>query len=65
SVTGLNPDNKSFHAEATWAAGNKLWLPDFLPQPLPGARVILFGYNSNVAFKSSTAGEYGHAKNRL
>lgn len=65
AVHGLNPINKSFHAEGTWTAGEKLWLRDFLPQRLPGARIMLFGYNSNVAFRTSTAGVYEHAENLL
>lgn len=35
-----------------------LWLRDegFLPQRFPTARVLLFGYNSKVAFSTSIAG---------
>ncbi|MCJ1243623.1 hypothetical protein MMC30_000820, partial [Trapelia coarctata] len=56
AVHGLNTTNAECHAEATWTAGDKLWLRDFLPQQLPNARILLFGYNSNVAFNTSTAG---------
>jgi hypothetical protein len=61
----LNPTNKDFHAEATWTSGDKLWLRDFLPRQLPKARVLLFGYNSNVAFETSTAGVREQAENLL
>lgn len=44
-----------------------MWLRDegFLRTALPNARVLLFGYNSNVAFKSSTAGVHEQAENLL
>lgn len=57
AVHGLNPLNNASHAEATWTADNgKLWLRDFLPPILPTARILLFAYNSNVAFGTSTVG---------
>ena len=62
---GLNPTNREFHAEATWSKGDKLWLRDFLPEKLPKARVLLFGYNSNVAFETSSAGVREQAENLL
>jgi hypothetical protein len=65
AVHGLNPTNETFHAEDTWKSGDKLWLRDFLPELLPRARVLLFGYNSNVAFASSTAGVREQAENLL
>ncbi|KAH6683908.1 hypothetical protein B0J14DRAFT_571676 [Halenospora varia] len=65
AVHGLNPTNKASHAELTWTAGGKLWLRDFLPKRLPRARVLLFGYNSNVAFETSTAGVLEQAENLL
>jgi hypothetical protein len=46
-------------------AGDKLWLKDFLPSQLPNARVLLFGYNSNVAFETSIAGVREQAVNLL
>jgi hypothetical protein len=68
-VHGLNPTNKEFHARQTWTAdeSKKLWLSDsdFLPKQFPQARVLLFGYNSNVAFKTSTAGVREQAENLL
>lgn len=65
AVHGLNPTNTELHAELTWTAGGKLWLRDFLPEQLPNARVLLFGYNSNVAFGTSTAGVREQAENLL
>lgn len=34
----------------------RLWLKDFLPHRLPNVRVLLFAYNSNVAFQTSKVG---------
>lgn len=62
---GLNPINTEFHAEATWTVEDKLWLRDFLPLKLPSARVLLFGYNANVAFETSIAGVQEQAINLL
>lgn len=41
-----------------------MWLndPEFLPSELPKARILLYGYNANVAFES-TAGVDEHADN--
>ncbi|OTA69235.1 hypothetical protein K449DRAFT_305367, partial [Hypoxylon sp. EC38] len=44
---------------------DKLWLKDFLPKRLPHARILLFGYNSNVAFGTAAAGVREHAENLL
>ncbi|KAA6415622.1 MAG: hypothetical protein FRX48_00338 [Lasallia pustulata] len=65
AVHGLNPTNTEFHAEATWTVEDKLWLRDFLPPQLPSARVLLFGYNANVAFETSIAGVHEQAINLL
>ncbi|KAA6410460.1 MAG: hypothetical protein FRX48_05882 [Lasallia pustulata] len=65
AVHGLNPTNTEFHAEATWTVEDKLWLRDFLPPQLPSARVLLFGYNANVAFETSIAGVGEQAINLL
>jgi triacylglycerol esterase/lipase EstA (alpha/beta hydrolase family) len=40
-------------------------LRDFLPSGLPRARIILFGYNSSVAFETSLAGVREQATNLL
>lgn len=42
-----------------------MWLKDFLPNDLPNARVMLFGYNSNVAFEGSTSGVHDQAQDLL
>ena len=68
AIHGLNPRNTKNHAFETWTAANEaMWLRDegFLRTALPNARVLLFGYNSNVAFKSSTAGVHEQAENLL
>jgi triacylglycerol esterase/lipase EstA (alpha/beta hydrolase family) len=56
AVHGLNTTNTNNHAEAAWTSKDKLWLRDFLPTSLPRARILLFSYNANVAFKTSIAG---------
>ncbi|MCJ1396455.1 hypothetical protein MMC18_009345 [Xylographa bjoerkii] len=65
AVHGLNPWSSDSHAEATWTAGGKLWLKDFLPERLPNARILLFGYNANLAFGASIAGVREQAINLL
>lgn len=57
AIHGLNILDKPNHAEATWTAQNgRLWLRDLLPSALPNARILLFAYNSNVAFQTSAIG---------
>ena len=41
------------HAFGSWAASRDMWLRDFLPNDLPKARVLLYGYNSNLAGSQS------------
>jgi hypothetical protein len=58
AVHGLNG-----HFEKTWEAktlsGQKVnWVKDFLPQQMPYARIMSFGYNSTVLF-SKTAADIG------
>lgn len=53
---GLNPLSKENHAYDTWTANGKLWLRDSLPEELPQARILIFGYNANAVFDNSTAG---------
>ncbi|KAI2471901.1 Alpha/Beta hydrolase protein [Annulohypoxylon bovei var. microspora] len=65
AVHGLNPLDKESHAEATWTVDGKLWLRDFLPKRVPGARILLFGYNANVAIHTTTAGVWEEASNLL
>lgn len=50
-VHGLGGD-----AYTTWTADNRImWPRDFIPQVIPTARVMTFGYNSKWAFSPSTA----------
>ncbi|KAL4734365.1 hypothetical protein BDV11DRAFT_56407 [Aspergillus similis] len=65
AIHGLNPKNKERHAERTWELNGKIWLRDFLPNQLPQARIMLFGYNSNVSIQSSSAGVREQAQNLL
>ena len=67
AVHGLNPKNTESHAEKTWTSEktNKLWLRDFLPSKVPYARIFIFGYNSNVALETSSAGLSEQAENLL
>jgi hypothetical protein len=44
------------HAHYTWTVdsnGGPLWLRDFLPHEIPGARVYSFGYDSRVLFSKA------------
>jgi hypothetical protein len=50
------------HPERTWARETDatpprsiMWLRDFLPDKLPNARIMTFGYDSQVAFSRGTA----------
>ena len=68
AVHGLNPFKNTSNAISTWTSDNgKMWLQDegFLPTQIPNARILLFGYNSNVAFTASNAGLAEQAKNLL
>ena len=67
AVHGLNPTGKKNHAFLTWTGGNGevLWLRDLLKDKIPNARILLFGYNSNVAFESSKAGVLENAESLL
>jgi len=55
-IHGLNPVNHNNHAYKTWTHGNIFWPRDLLRPHVPGARILIFGYNSNVAFGSSASG---------
>ena len=48
ALTGL-----AGHAFGSWAASPHMWLRDFLPEDLPRARILLYGYNSNLAGSQS------------
>ncbi|KAL2851634.1 Alpha/Beta hydrolase protein [Aspergillus pseudodeflectus] len=52
AVHGLGGD-----AFTTWTASNgKLWLRDFLPQQIPNARIMTFGYDSSWFLSKSIMG---------
>lgn len=68
AVHGLNPFGNPNHAEDTWKASNgAFWLRDdqYLPKHAANARIMLYGYNSNVAFRTSTAGVDGQVDDLL
>ncbi|TVY82002.1 Protein SERAC1 [Lachnellula suecica] len=64
AVHGLSPLKNLKHAEDTWTAksNGKMWLRDFLPHKTPNCRIFLFGYNSNAALSTSTAGVQDQAE---
>ncbi|KAF8249410.1 hypothetical protein K440DRAFT_641411 [Wilcoxina mikolae CBS 423.85] len=65
-VHGLNPINQKNYAFQAWTAPNGiLWPRDLLPHDVPDARVLLFSYNSNVAFNVSQEGVRDHANSLL
>ncbi|KAF8495836.1 hypothetical protein BU17DRAFT_59476, partial [Hysterangium stoloniferum] len=56
------------HCEASWTAGNgSPWLCDFLPQGVPSARILMYGYDAYIqsAAGSSTQTLDGHAESFL
>lgn len=65
AVHGLNPKGKENHAEKTWTKNEKLWLRDFLAPKYPHARILIFGYNSNVINDANTMDIQHHATNLL
>jgi hypothetical protein len=59
NIPPINAENHAYH---TWTHANgTCWPKDLLPQAIPNARILIFGYNSNVAFNVSTAGLRNHA----
>ncbi|KAK0127802.1 hypothetical protein ONS96_007307 [Cadophora gregata f. sp. sojae] len=62
AIHGLNGDKFRTWTEPT---AEKLWLRDFLPDELPRARVMTFGYNAAAAFENSKAGIREHARQLL
>ena len=51
--------------EGTDADADVLWLTEFLPNDIPGARVYSFGYDSTPTFSKSTAGIRDSARGLL
>jgi len=51
---------------AAWTAPNGVcWPKDLLPRDIPTARIMAFGYNSNVAFSKSLVGLGSHGQDLL
>ena len=48
ALTGL-----AGHAFGSWVASPHMWLRDFLPEDLPRARILLYGYDSSLAGSQS------------
>lgn len=51
----------------TWThpKSKALWLKDFLPLQIPDVRIMTFGYNTDAAFRQSTAEVVDLAKSLL
>ncbi|KIM82088.1 hypothetical protein PILCRDRAFT_484446 [Piloderma croceum F 1598] len=62
AVHGLDGEpNKTWTDPKTKA----FWIKDFLPQDVPDARILNFGYNASAAFGNTTAEVIDHAKDLL
>lgn len=65
-VHGLNAMNVPNNRIAAWTAPNGVcWPKDLLPRDIPTARIMAFGYNSNVAFSRSLYGLDSHGQDLL
>ncbi len=65
-VHGLNPQSKADFANATWTHENgNFWPTKQLPKRVPSARILVFSYNSQVAWDTSKNGIQKHANNLL
>ena len=62
AVHGLSGDPVNTWTEPKSKA---FWPKDFLPNDLPGSRIMTFGYNADAAFGNSTANVIDHAKDLL
>jgi hypothetical protein len=62
AVHGINGDTFN-----TWIYGDygALWFRDFLPSQISGARVFIFGYDSNIAFTRVKGSLDSYAKELL
>jgi hypothetical protein len=49
----------------TYPKSNAFWLEDFLPQQIPDARIMTFGYDATAAFGQSTSDMIDHTKSLL
>lgn len=53
------------HCNNSWTAANgKLWLKDFLPDKIPNARIVSYGYNAYTANQRQLSDQtiYDHAE---
>ena len=70
-VHGLNPKGNENHARKTWTHGGDasntgiFWPQALLPESIPSARILLFGYNSSILVNASNAPVHGHANTLL
>lgn len=65
-VHGLNPAGNEKHGIKTWTTDSgTLWPKDLLPSRVKHARIMMFEYNSNVAFDASETDLRGHAASLL
>lgn len=56
AIHGLNG-----HREKTWTANNNvLWLKDLLPEKIPNARIIVWGYDSSTHSTNPISAQYLH-----
>jgi hypothetical protein len=53
------------HAFNTWASGEMMWLRNFLPGHFPQARIMTYGYDSNVRNSDVVSGISEFAKKLL
>ena len=54
------------HREKSWTADNgRLWLRDYLPPLIPGARILTYGYDAYTESLSSEQTLHGHAQDFL
>jgi hypothetical protein len=65
-VHGLNPAGNENHGNKTWTTDRgTLWPKDLLPSRIKRTRMMLFEYDSNVAFDASETDLRGHATSLL
>jgi hypothetical protein len=55
AIHGLNGHYSKTWSTSSVKGGRINWLKDMLPQRIPNARIMSFGYNANVQFSKSTA----------
>lgn len=62
AIHGLNG-----HREKTWTSNGKLWLRDFLPERIPNARIMTWGYDANTYSRTEISRQllYDHAVNLI